>query len=488
VMRARLARVPGRRLRTGWPLGHPPGVIPGDGDGRGRVASSPPCRVPGPPRLDPAGYRAAPSTRSSIPDDTSALEGNVVIVRVRRAGASALGVVVVPFHREIVRRLREIPGSRWDPRARHWRVPDSPEGHRRLRALGDVARVEFVGDSTAGHLENPAGAGAAAPTSPRAAAPGSPPIVAAPESPPIGTAPTSHPIVAPTSHPIVASAAAELRLRGYSPRTRKAYLHHIRRFVRFASEHPSAVLSETESPPARDAIADPRLIREFLVHRLEEDRLSRAYHDQAVSALRFLCTHVLHVPAVAESIRRPRPERRLPVVLSPTEVRRLLDAVKNRKHRALLMLIYSAGLRVGEAVRLRPGDLDPERRLLFVRGGKGRKDRYTLLSERAVAAVREYLEREEVGPWLFPGPRPDRPLSTRSVQKIVAQARIAAGIDKHITVHTLRHSFATHLLEAGIDIRYIQELLGHASARTTQIYTHVSRRALEHVRSPLDML
>src|SRR5690606_17302882 len=109
--------------------------------------------------------------------------------------------------------------------------------------------------STAGHLENPAGAGAAAPTSPRAAAP---------ESPPIGTAPTSHPIVAPTSHPIVASAAAELRLRGYSPRTRKAYLHHIRRFVRFASEHPSAVLSETESPPARDAIADPRLIREFL--------------------------------------------------------------------------------------------------------------------------------------------------------------------------------------------------------------------------------
>ena len=465
----------------------------------------------------------------------------MVVVRVRRAGPNAFGVVVVPFRREIVGRLREIPGSRWDPGARHWRVPDSPEARARLRALGDVARIEFDADAgprrgpapvhpsgrpadpsarrvgrsvgeparataaAAGQLGDRAGAGAAVPGSsgsrPVAATPPGvggaslhlaaaepPPNFTAPTSPPIGTAPTSHPIVAPTSHPIVASAAAELRLRGYSPRTRKAYLHHIRRFVRFASEHPSAVLSETESPPARDAIADPRLIREFLVHRLEEDRLSRAYHDQAVSALRFLCAHVLHVPAVAESIRRPRPERRLPVVLSPGEVRRLLDAVKNRKHRALLMLIYSAGLRVGEAVRLRPGDLDPERRLLFVRGGKGRKDRYTLLSERAVAAVREYLEHEEVGPWLFPGPRPDRPLSTRSVEKIVAQARIAAGIDKHITVHTLRHSFATHLLEAGIDIRYIQELLGHASARTTQIYTHVSRRALEHVRSPLDML
>jgi len=418
----------------------------------------------------------------------------VVVVQVRRAGPSTFGVVVVPFHSEIVRRLREIPGSRWDPGARHWRVPESPEARRRLRALGDIARVEFAVDAVpprhpapvhpsaarrlgrsvgeparataaaAGQLEDGDGAGAGA------------------------AAPTSHPIVAPTSHPIVAAAAAELRLRGYSPRTRKAYLHHVRRFVGFATAYGPVVPAENESLAAGGAIADPRLIREYLVRRLEEDRLSRAYHDQAVSALRFLCAHVLHVPAIAESIRRPRPERRLPVVLSRGEVRRLLGEVKNPKHRALLMLIYSAGLRVGEAVRLRPGDLDPERRLLFVRGGKGRKDRYTLLSERAVAAVREYLEREEVGPWLFPGPRPDRPLSTRSVQKIVAQARIAAGIKKHITVHTLRHSFATHLLEAGIDVRYIQELLGHASARTTQIYTHVSRRALEHVRSPLDML
>lgn len=418
----------------------------------------------------------------------------MVVVQVRRAGPSTFGVVVVPFHREIVRRLREIPGSRWDPGARHWRVPESPEARRRLRALGDIARVEFAVDAVpprhpapvhpsaarrlgrsvgeparataaaAGQLEDGDGAGAGA------------------------AAPTSHPIVAPTSHPIVAAAAAELRLRGYSPRTRKAYLHHVRRFVGFATAYGPVVPAENESLAAGGAIADPRLIREYLVRRLEEDRLSRAYHDQAVSALRFLCAHVLHVPAIAESIRRPRPERRLPVVLSRGEVRRLLGEVKNPKHRALLMLIYSAGLRVGEAVRLRPGDLDPERRLLFVRGGKGRKDRYTLLSERAVAAVREYLEREEVGPWLFPGPRPDRPLSTRSVQKIVAQARIAAGIKKHITVHTLRHSFATHLLEAGIDVRYIQELLGHASARTTQIYTHVSRRALEHVRSPLDML
>jgi len=389
----------------------------------------------------------------------------VVVVRVRRAGPSAFGVVVVPFDPEIVRRLREIPGSRWDPGARHWRVPDSPDAHRELHALEELATVQFVSDA---------------------------PSPQRPASPPERSGPTTVARVAAPgdggrSHPVVEAAAAELRLRGYSARTRKAYLHHIRRYVRFAGE---AIDQRSAAPAARPPreFADRHLIREYLLRQLETKRISRAYHDQAVSALRFLCAHVLHAPAVGESIRRPRPERRLPTVLGQAEVRRLFDAVANPKHRALLMLIYSAGLRVGEAVRLRPGDLDPERRLLFVRGGKGRKDRYTVLSDRALAAVREYLQREDVGPWLFPGPRPDRPLSTRSVQKIVARARVAAGIDKQITVHTLRHSFATHLLEAGIDLRYIQELLGHASARTTQIYTHVSRRALEHVRSPLDML
>lgn len=396
----------------------------------------------------------------------------MVVVRVRRAGPSALGVIVVPFRREIVRRLREIPGSRWDPAARHWRVPDSPDAHRELHALEDLATVEFVSDAPSPQRPSP---------SPQRPSP--PPGISAPATVARATALGDR----AWSHPVVDTAAAELRLRGYSTRTRKAYLHHIRRYVWFAAE---ALERKSPVPAARAPLefAEPRLIREYLLRQLETKRISRAYHDQAVSALRFLCAHVLHAPAVGESIRRPRPERRLPTVLGQGEVRRLFDAVANPKHRALLMLIYSSGLRVGEAVRLRPGDLDPERRLLFVRGGKGRKDRYTVLSDRALAAVREYLRREEVGPWLFPGPRPDRPLSTRSVQKIVARARVVAGIDKQITVHTLRHSFATHLLEAGIDLRYIQELLGHASARTTQIYTHVSRRALEHVRSPLDTL
>ncbi len=152
------------------------------------------------------------------------------------------------------------------------------------------------------------------------------------------------------------------------------------------------------------------------------------------------------------------------------------------------MLLYSAGLRVGEVVRLRPSDLDVERGLLRVRKGKGRKDRYTLLAKRAVEAVRIYLAAFPTESWLFPSATPDRHLATRSVQRVVKRAAQAAGIAKDVTTHTLRHSFATHLLEGGTNLRVIQELLGHQSARTTQIYTHVSKSALESVRSPLDNL
>jgi site-specific recombinase XerD len=148
--------------------------------------------------------------------------------------------------------------------------------------------------------------------------------------------------------------------------------------------------------------------------------------------------------------------------------------------------MYSAGLRVSEVVRLRIEDLDPERELIRVRSGKGRKDRYTLLSRRAFEIVRRYIH--EYGPttWLFTGSRPNKPISTRSAQKIVELARQRAGLTARASAHTLRHSFATHLLENGTDVRHIQELLGHSSARTTQIYTHVSRRDLGRIRSPLD--
>jgi site-specific recombinase XerD len=167
-------------------------------------------------------------------------------------------------------------------------------------------------------------------------------------------------------------------------------------------------------------------------------------------------------------------------------MQRFLAAVHNPKHVAILAVAYSAGLRVSEVVRLRLEDLDRERGLIWIHGSKGRKDRCTLLSDMALALVDAYLEGANPGEWLFPGSRPSRHLTTRSVQKVTAMARERAGITKPLTPHVLRHSFATHLLENGTDVRLIQELLGHSSVRTTEIYTHVSKRQLGRIRSPFD--
>jgi site-specific recombinase XerD len=230
------------------------------------------------------------------------------------------------------------------------------------------------------------------------------------------------------------------------------------------------------------------LVQRYLLELIQIRRVSRSYQNQAVSALRFLFEAVLGRPRLALAIPRPRKERRLPEVLSAEEVARLLEKTRNHKHRALLMLLYSAGLRVGELVRLRPADLDLDRGMIRVRRGKGAKDRVTLLADRAVAAIQTYRAAYSADEWLFPGARKGRHLTSRSVQRVVARAARAAGIRKRVTPHTLRHSFATHLLEGGTNLRLIQELLGHGSARTTQIYTHVARTALESIRSPLDNL
>jgi site-specific recombinase XerD len=269
-----------------------------------------------------------------------------------------------------------------------------------------------------------------------------------------------------------------LALRGYSPRTRKVYVGHIRRYLEWLPAGEPTVESED---PHTNAMA-------YLVDLVRVRRVSRSYHNQAVSALRFFFETVLAAPTLADRIPRPKAERRLPHVLSRAEVARFLACIRHPKHRAVVLLIYSAGLRVGEAVRLRPEDLDVDRGLIRVRRGKGGKDRYTLLSTRAVEAVRIYQNAFPTGPWLFPGSRPGRHYTTRSVQRVIERAAAEAGIMKKVTPHTLRHSFATHLLEAGTGLRFIQELLGHHSSRTTELYTHVSQPQLAAIRNPLDDL
>ena len=271
-------------------------------------------------------------------------------------------------------------------------------------------------------------------------------------------------------NPVLLRVEEELRLRRYSARTRAAYLGHIRRFL--------------DAEPAARIDADR--VRRFAARLATE--ASAANQEQALSALRFLGHYVLGDRTLLNSAPRPKRGIHLPAVLSREEVAQMLEHVSNGKHKALVMVIYSAGLRVGEAVRLRVGDIDSNRRTIHVRGGKGQKDRYTLLADRTLEMLRAYYREESPSTWLFPGPRPDRHLTIRSVQKVVAAACRKAKIRKHVTVHTLRHSFATHLLESGVSLRHIQELLGHKSPKTTEIYTHVSSSELRRIRSPLDDL
>jgi integrase/recombinase XerD len=234
----------------------------------------------------------------------------------------------------------------------------------------------------------------------------------------------------------------------------------------------------------RDAAAE--VIRSFLSYLLDDCGYKSSSINQVINALRFMYVELYKRPMVLGDVPRPRHEKPLPVILSEEDVRRIFACTQNLKHRCLLMMTYSAGLRVGEVVRLRSEDIDTDRMLIHIRAGKGKKDRYTMLAESMVSTYQEYLRRYVPREYLFEGEGGRRPYSIRSAEEVFLQAVKRAGIEKDVSIHSLRHAFATHLLEQGVDLRYIQELLGHASSRTTEIYTHVSRRDLGRIRSPMD--
>jgi len=207
-----------------------------------------------------------------------------------------------------------------------------------------------------------------------------------------------------------------------------------------------------------------------------------------MAALRFFYGTTLQRPDIAAAIPTPRRTDHLPTVLAREEVARLLKAVGDRKLRTALMTIYSAGLRISEAMRLTAQDIDSARMVICVRQGKGRKDRYTVLSEQLLGILRDYWRSTRPPHWLFPGRNPARPMTKRALQLACRRAAEAAGLSKSVTVHTLRHSFATHLLEGGVDIRVIQDLLGHRHIKTTAGYARVAVDLIRQVQSPLEHL
>ena len=266
----------------------------------------------------------------------------------------------------------------------------------------------------------------------------------------------------------------DMRIRDYSEHTIAAYVSAVYRLANHYHRSPDKLGREE--------------IRAFLVDLVEQQQVSWPYYKQVLAALRFFYRRVLSRGEVVEDVRGPRPEKRLPVVLSVQEVARFFKAIPSLKHRTILMLAYCAGLRIGEAVRVRVSDIDRQRKVLRVQQGKGKKDRYTLLSPALLEILDRYCWAARPEDLLFTTRFRDRPITDSTVQRVCIQARQEAGIDKRISPHTLRHSFATHLLEAGTDLRVIQVLLGHASPKTTAIYTHVSTALIGRTVSPLDTL
>jgi integrase/recombinase XerD len=274
--------------------------------------------------------------------------------------------------------------------------------------------------------------------------------------------------------PLCDTFADRLRVRRYSERTVKTYTDALTVFLRFWNTVPVDQITEEHVE---------RFNRDYILKK----GLSASYQNQVINALKAFFQGIQNRKLHLENLERPRTARKLPVVLSETEVAQILGAVENLKHKTMLALIYSAGLRRSEVLNLKPVDIDSKRMMIAIRGAKGNKDRYVPLSLMALQLLREYYRQYKPATWLFEG-QTGETYSERSIAKVLETALLKSGINKPATLHTLRHSYATHLLEHGTDLRYIQELLGHKSSKTTEIYTHVSQTAVQRIQSPLDRL
>lgn len=266
----------------------------------------------------------------------------------------------------------------------------------------------------------------------------------------------------------------DLQRRNYAESTQLSYIRHVAEFAKLFDRNPADL--------------GPEEVKQFQLHLLQQKKVSWATYIQAMAALRFVYVKTLGQTFMADKIPYPRRPKQLPVVLSQQEITRLLDVARSLKHRALMMVLYGAGLRVSEACQLEPADIDSHRMVIHVRQGKGQKDRDVMLSAVLLDTLRQYWKAERPAPWLFPGKDPAKPLTTKAVFLMVQKTGVRAKLAKAISPHTLRHSFATHLLESGTDLRTIQLLLGHADLSTTVIYLHVSQRHLQNTVSPLDAL
>ena len=260
----------------------------------------------------------------------------------------------------------------------------------------------------------------------------------------------------------------------YSENTIKAYKGLFEEFINYYNSYDIDKIDE-------------KLIIAFMRYLVIDRKISTSYQNQSINSIKFYYERVLGGQRKIYLVERPRREKTLPEVLSEQEFLSVLSTINNIKHKAIVLLIYSAGLRLSEVVNLRIKDIDSERMKVYVQQSKGRKDRYTSLSKKLLPILRQYFLEYKPKEWLFEGVK-GRKYSVSSVQTIVKDAYSKAGIKKKVSTHTLRHSFATHLLEGGTDLRYIQDLMGHESSKTTELYTHITNKGFDQIQNPLDKL
>lgn len=356
-------------------------------------------------------------------------------------------VMCLRFERQpdIEAALRKIPGVRWSRTLRSWYLPYSDDSARQVQAkIGPLANILTFEKKTFEWELTPKDA--------------------------IATQSSCS-----FDHQTVTRFIEWLASKRYSPNTIKTYSDALISFLRFA--HPKELSEVTEADFIRFN-NDYILAHEF----------SASYQNQVVNALKLALSAMEHRKLNPAYIHRPKREKTLPNVLSKQEVKALLNALSNEKHRAMLSLIYACGLRCGELLNLRAEHIASDRGLLIIKNAKGKKDRVVSISPKTIDMLRTYFKAYRPAKFLFEGVVIGEPYTARSLQLVLKQALNKAKIYKPVTLHWLRHSYATHLLEAGTDLRYIQELLGHKSSTTTEIYTHVSQKALTQIKSPFDDL
>lgn len=340
-------------------------------------------------------------------------------------------LVQFPYTPERVSAIKKIPGRIWHPDGRYWSVPNQ-EG------ILEILRSCFSGDRvvTSRNL-----------------------IV------------TQRGLSAVVVGGILAKYDIALTSKGFGKKTRGNYRLQVKWFLEWLGRDPGTAINQD--------------MQDYMLWNIDLGR-SASHIRQAKAALTLLYQDVVKLPGIVENLPQVRNPESIPIVLSKAEVERLLAASEDLKQKALISLAYSAGLRVGEVIRLKVTDILSDRGQIRIQNGKGDKDRYTLLADQTLKTLREYYRAEHPKDWLFPGILPGQPMSVSAAERSFQRVRDRVGINPKARIHSLRHSFATHLHEAGTDIRYIQELLGHVDIRTTQRYIRISKRNLVNVKSPLD--